>query len=875
MSGEHAKKEMVTGEKPATSHGKAPLGESRNKKKEESPPHKSHRSGEKKKKMKKVVYYETDSSSPSTSGSDASSVTSKSHERKKFSKIPLRYPRISKRTPLLSVPLGKPPMFDGEDYNMWSDKMRHHLTSLHTRIWDVVEIGVQVPSPRDEDYDSDEVAQIRHFNSQATTILLSSLSREEYNKVQGLKSAKEIWDVLKTAHEGDEVTKITKRETIEGELGRFMLNQGEDLQAMYNRLKTLVNQVRNLRSTKWDDHEMVKVILRSLVFLNPTQVQLIHGDPRYKLMSLEEVIGKFVSFELMIKGSKKIIEQGASSSVPEAQPVAFKATEEKKEDSTPSRVPIDASKLDNEEMVLIINSFRQILKQRKGKDYKPHSKKVCYKCGKPGHFIAKCPLSSDSDRDNDKRGKKEEKRYYKKKGDDAHVCREWDSDESSTDSSDDEDAANIAVNKGLLFPNVGHKCLMAKDGKKKKVKSRYSTKYATSSDKDNSSDNEDNLLTLFANLNLQQKEKLNELISAIHDKDELLDSQEDFLIKENKKHVKTKNAYAQEIEKNEKLTSELCTCHDTISNLRIDNANLIAKVEKSNICDDSIINLRNDNASQIAKIEKLNASLASLKNENEKLIAKAKELDVCNISISNLRDENAILHAKIVEFNDCKPSTSMVDHVSICTRCRDVNVDAIHGHLAMIKQQNDHIAKLDAKIVEHELENEKFKFARSMFYSGRRPGIKDGIGFLQGDNVKLNDPPKRSSNFVKGNAPMPQDNEGYILYPAGYPEDKIRRIHAKKTHSHHAFIYKNEASSSRRYTHVKMPKKKSPIASNDHNVSFKTFDASYVLTNKSGKVVAKYVGGKHKGSKTCVWVPKVLVSNVKGPKTVWVPKNKA
>jgi hypothetical protein len=483
--------------------------------------------------MKKVVYYEIDSSSPSTSGSDAPSVTSKHHERKKFSKIPLRYPRISKRTPLLSVPLGKPPMFDGEDLNMWSDKMRHHLTSLHTSIWDVVEIGVQVPSPGDKDYDSDEVAQIRHFNSQATTIVLASLSREEYNNVQGLKSAKEIWDVLKTAHEGDEVTKITKRETIEGELGRFMLNQGEDPQAMYNWLKTLVNQMRNLGSTKWDDHEMVKVIIMSLVFLNPTQVQLIHGDPRYKLMSPEEVIGKFVSFELMIKGSKKIIEQGASS-VPEVQPVAFKATEEKKEDSTSSRLPIDASKLDNEEMALIIKSFRQILKLRKGKDYKPRSKKVCYKCGKPGHFITKCPLSSDSDRDNDKKGKRREnKRYYKKKGDDAHVCREWDSDESSTDSSDDEDAANIAINKGLLFPNVGHKCLMAKDGKKK-VKSRSSTKYATSSDEANSSDDEDDLFTLFAILNMQQKEKLNELISAIHEKDELLDSQEDFLIKENK-----------------------------------------------------------------------------------------------------------------------------------------------------------------------------------------------------------------------------------------------------------------------------------------------------------------------------------------------------
>jgi hypothetical protein len=322
--------------------------------------------------------------------------------------------------------------------------------------------------------------------------------------VQGLKTAKEIWDVLKTAHEGDEVTKITNRETIEGELGRFVLNKGEEPQAMYNRLKTMVNQVRNLGSTKWDDHEMVKVILRSLVFRNPTQVQLIRGDPRYKLMSPEEMIGKFVCFELMIKDSKHIVnlEQGATST-PAVQPVAFKAMEEKKEDSISSRLPIDASKLDNEEMALIIKSFRQILKQRRGKNYKSHSKKVCYRCGKSGHFIAKCPISSESDRDDDKKEKKKEKkRYYKKKGSDAHICREWDSDESSTDSSSNEDAANITVNKGLLFPNVGHKCLMAKDGKKKKVQSRTTPKYTTSSDEGSSSDSEDNLMSLFVNLSM-------------------------------------------------------------------------------------------------------------------------------------------------------------------------------------------------------------------------------------------------------------------------------------------------------------------------------------------------------------------------------------
>jgi hypothetical protein len=455
---------------------------------------------------------------------------------------------------------------------------------------------------------------------------------------------------------------------------------------MYNRLKTMVNQVHNLGNSKWEDHEMVKVILRSFVFHNPTQVQLIRGDPRYKQMSSKEVIGKFVSFELMIKDFKHIInlEQGATST-PEVQPIAFKATEEKKEESTPSSLPIDASKLDNEEMALIIKSFRKILKQRKGKDYKPRSKRVCYMSGKFGHFIAKCPYTSDCDRDDDKKRKK--KRYYEKKGGEAHMGREWDSDESSTDSSSDEDAANIAVNKGLLFPNVGHKCLMAKDDKKKKIHSRDTPKYTTSDDEGSSSDDNDDLTSLFANFTKGQKKKINELIETINEKDDILESQEDLLVKENKKIVNLKNAYALEVEKCENLSKEINICNDSISCLRTENDNLIAKIE---------------------------------------------ELNASNVS------------------------TSTIEHVNICTRCRDINIDAMDDHLAMIKEQNDHIAKLNAKITEHELENEKFKFARSMLYNGRRTGIKDGIGFQQGSqsNIKLNAPKNRLSNFVKGKAPM-------------------------------------------------------------------------------------------------------------------------
>jgi hypothetical protein len=273
---------------------------------------------------------------------------------------------------------------------------------------------------------------------------------------------------------------------------------------------------------------------------------------------------------------------------------------------------------------------------------------------------------------------------------------------------------------------------MAKDGKNKKVHYRATPKYTTFSDEGSSSDSEDNLISLFANLRMDQKAKLNELIEAINEKDELLDSQEDFLIKEKKKFVKLKIAYAKEVEKCENLSKELSICHDSISSLR---------------------------------------------NENASLVSKVKDLNAYNDSISCLRDENAKLKSKIEELNECKPSTSTVDHVSICIRCRDINVEAIDDHLAMIKQQNDHIAKLTTKIAEHELENEKFKFARSMLYNGRRPGIKADIGFQQGSNVKLN-APKKLYNFVKGKAPMVQDSEGYILYLANYPEHKVRKIHA-------------------------------------------------------------------------------------------------
>jgi hypothetical protein len=181
-------------------------------------------------------------------------------------------------------------------------------------------------------------------------------------------------------------------------------------------------------------------------------------------------------------------------------------------------------------------------------------------------------------------------------------------------------------------------------------------------------------ISLFTNLNMDQN-KLNELIETINEKGDLLECQEDLLVKENKKFVKLKNAYALEVEKCENLFKELSMCNDSISSLRIENDNLIAKID---------------------------------------------------------------------ELNACKPSTSTVEHVTICTRCRDINVEAIDDHLAMIKQQNDHIATLNAKIAEHELKMKNLNLLEACSIMGDALTLRMGLVSNKGTKTTPNLMPLRN-----------------------------------------------------------------------------------------------------------------------------------
>jgi hypothetical protein len=133
--------------------------------------------------------------------------------------------------------------------------------------------------------------------------------------------------------------------------------------------------------------------------------------------------------------------------------------------------------------------------------------------------------------------------------------------------------------------------------------------------------------------------------------------------------------------------------------------------------------------------------------------------------------------------------------------------------------------------------DEKIVYAQSVFLNARWPHIKNGIGYKSGDkhNSRVNSNSKEFIKFTKGN----------------FYQDKKQNLNNTNHPSYANVFYVS-------------------------HMSYHDYDASYALMrNKFGRVVALYVEHHHKSSKTCVWVLKCLVTNIRGPKQIWVSRNKA
>jgi hypothetical protein len=311
---------------------------------------------------------------------------------------------------------------------------------------------------------------------------------------------------------------------------------------------------------------------------------------------------------------------------------------------------------------------------------------------------------------------------------------------------------------------------------------------------------------LFKGLDRIKVDKINELIDALNEKDRLLEKQEDILYEEHDKFISVQKSLALEIKRNEILSSELSTCHESIS---------------------------------------------SLKNLNDELNAKLEKVSA---------------------------TSSSVEHVVICDRCKDIDLDK---HVTTIVNLNNEVANLNAQLKTCKDDFEKLKFARDAYTIGRHPSIKDGLGFRK-ETKNLTSQMTSRLNKEKGKAPMAsssQKNHAYLYYKKFTSSTHNDRCYDHTVY-HDATLNSNAmfASSSafvhgrsrprRNYATSHAPRK----VSNGPTTIYHACNTSFVLSRKNAKVVARKLGSKCKGDKTCIWVPKVVVTNLVGPNKSWVPK---
>jgi hypothetical protein len=255
--------------------------------------------------------------------------------------------------------------------------------------------------------------------------------------------------------------------------------------------------------------------------------------------------------------------------------------------------------------------------------------------------------------------------------------------------------------------------------KEKKACIRDTPKYTSSSDEE--SDDDVDYSDLFKGLDRSKVNKISELIDALNEKDRLLEKQEDIIYEEHDKLVNVEKSLALETKKNEILSSELSSCHESISSLKISNADLNTRIEKIDI------------------------------------------------------------------------ASSSVEHVSICNRCKDFDVDACNNHAYTISKLNDEIANLNAQLKTCKNEYEKIKFARDAYNFGRHTSIKDGLGFQKGTKNLTS---QRASNLIKekGKAPMASSSHSFHdknnhAYLYAHVKNATNVAHHDDCYDHTIFLY--------------------------------------------------------------------------------------
>ncbi|CAL1391470.1 unnamed protein product [Linum trigynum] len=308
----------------------------------------------------------------------------------------------------------RPPRFEGVNYGYWKNRMELFVGSTDPKLWARV---IKGPHELKEDQEkwSDEDFEKFQQNCKATNLMYCALGPEEYHKVAGCKTAKEIWDKLQVTYEGTSQVKTSRINSLKHQFELFKMEEGESIRMMYERFTNIVNSLEN-PGKSYESGDLVRKIMWSLPEKWTPKITAIEEAKDLEKLSVDELIGSLVAHEDKLNKAgqeKEVLDKGKRG-------VAFRAIT-LLEDSE------ELDDMEDEELALLSKQVSRLLKIRREKKYGNSGSKAkeferndngvkgnqlrsfsrgrtdvgqnnrsvnttgCFKCGRTGHIKAECP----------------------------------------------------------------------------------------------------------------------------------------------------------------------------------------------------------------------------------------------------------------------------------------------------------------------------------------------------------------------------------------------------------------------------------------------------------------------------------------------------
>ena len=341
---------------------------------------------------------------------------------------------------------GRPPMFDGENFDYWKDLIESFFLAHDGDLWDMVTDGYTHPVGEngqkiERRNMTDQQKKEFKNHHKARTILLSAISHTEHEKITNRESAKHIFDSLRMTHEGNTQVKETKALALIQKYEAFKMEEDETIETMFSRFQILVAGLKVLdKGYSTADH--VKKIIRSLPKKWRPMVTALKLAKNLNEISLEELISSLRSHEIELEEDEPQQKKGKSLALKSNKKYETKAFQAEEESSS-------SSSSEEDELSLISRRVKQLWKHRQKKFRNTRSSNesssghkktrnkevVCFECKEPGHYKSDCPKLQKE---------KPKKKFTKEKK--KSLMATWDDSESSEEESESEDEhANIAL----------------------------------------------------------------------------------------------------------------------------------------------------------------------------------------------------------------------------------------------------------------------------------------------------------------------------------------------------------------------------------------------------------------------------------------------